>query len=548
MGQHEKITDVYVGLVVCRVKSRLYTQDQILDFIRNIEVDFQVVWDALKAGGTPARISNYGGAMSVLIDPLYCLIYPTSYVRDVEPDHFNTCNNLAGTHLHCCIYHTMLQFTNDDPNQCRKYSRSHLILPHGAQYNDQLFPAIFKLQNHREQLKDSSTKEPFPMQLVGDLWVADLIFKGCYEDCLLYSNAELHWLRWRGIHLPAYQGEIPVPPAPSYQQAREPKVMKQSPPRAVTPNPSMGSPKTKCSSSKGSPHHSSGCSSNTSTPKHPDSTSAKKPSSSKEPTSNSQEKSPKACGSRKRSCSPSPSTESARRKWKDVCMEDSYTLNSTLPVSSSVFDGLHSPTGSHSDVTELLPPSITSTPLGLASPRQWQTTSVESRQSLASIYTSPNFNIPGYPAVGPGNLTPTVPSIAGSHHVSSTWPPGMLTSGSSSPHLTIDQANSIFKLAAECQALGIKLAKEFQVLSGLEAMHCNSIQGTVHETLTLGCSAQEATYLAILRDEVSEAECEAMTHRLHSEADAMWKEMHELMYNHQLHYDQQLSAFLTDRK
>ena len=147
------------------------------------------------------------------------------------------------------------------------------------------------------------------------------------------------------------------------------------------------------------------------------------PSSSKEPTLNSQEKSPRAHSSHKHGHSPSPSAKSVGPKWKDVHTEDSHTLNSTLPVSSSMFDGLRSPTGSHSDVTELLSPSITSTPLGLASPRQWRTSSVESRQSLASIYTSPNFNIPGYPAVGPGNLTPTVPSIAGSHHVSSTWPP-----------------------------------------------------------------------------------------------------------------------------
>ena len=124
--------------------------------------------------------------------------------------------------------------------------------------------------------------------------------------------------------------------------------------------------------------------------------------------------------------------------------------------------------------------------------------------------------------------------------------PGVFISRSSSPHLAIDQANSIFKLVAECQALGVKLAKEFQVLSGLEAMHHNSIQGTVHETLTLGCSAQEAAYLAILQDEVSEAEHEATTCHLCSEADAAWKEMHEVMYNQQLHYDQQLSALITE--
>ena len=93
--------------------------------------------------------------------------------------------------------------------------------------------------------------------------------------------------------------EIPVPPAPSYWQARETEVTKQFPPRVVTPNPSMESPKTKHSSGKGGPHCSLGCCSNTSTPKCLDSTSAKKPSSSKEPTLNSQEKSPKDRSSRK---------------------------------------------------------------------------------------------------------------------------------------------------------------------------------------------------------------------------------------------------------
>ena len=76
------------------------------------------------------------------------------------------------------------------------------------------------------------------------------------------------------------------------------------------------------------------------------------------------------------------------------------------------------------------------------------------------------------------------------------------------------------------------------MLSGLEAMHHNSIQGTVHEMLTLGCSAWEAAYLAILWDDIMEAEREATTCRLHSEPDAAWNEMYEVMYNHQLNYDQ----------
>ena len=121
--------------------------------------------------------------------------------------------------------------------------------------------------------------------------------------------------------------------------------------------------------------------------------------------------------------------------------------------------------------------------------------------------------------------------------MSSACPPSLFPSRPSTPQLTIDQANSIFSLVSECQVLSVRLTKEFHVLSGLEAIHHNSIQGTVHETLTLGHSAQEATYSAILRDDITEAEHEAMTHCLHSEADATWKEMHEVMYNHQLNYD-----------
>ena len=186
------------------------------------------------------------------------------------------------------------------------------------------------------------------------------------------------------------------------------------------------------------------------------------------------------------------------------------------------------------------------TPLGQAGPRHGRTTSADSRHSTASLFTSPNFNLPGYPAVRLRSLTPSVPSIAGSHHMLSTWPPSLFPSGPSTPQLTIDQANSIFSLVSECQVLSVRLAKEFHVLSGLEAIHHNSIQGTVHETLTLGCSARKATYSAILWDDITKAEHETTTRHLHSEADTAWKEMHEVMYNHQLEYDRQLATFLKE--
>ena len=192
-----------MGLFVCRVESHLYTLDQILDFIRDIEVNLKAACDALKAGGDPSKrhtfclfVSNYGGAMFIPTDPTYCLVYPMSYMRDVELDHFDTHNNLARTCLCHCICHATLQFAEDDPNQCRQYSRSQLILPRRAQYKEWLFPEIPKLQNHWEPLTDPANKEPYPMELVGDFQVTDPIFKGCYRDSLLYTGGELDQLRW----------------------------------------------------------------------------------------------------------------------------------------------------------------------------------------------------------------------------------------------------------------------------------------------------------------------------------------------------------------
>ena len=91
-----------------------------------------------------------------------------------------------------------------------------------------------------------------------------------------------------------------------------------------------------------------------------------------------------------------------------------------------------------------------------------------------------------------------------------------------------------------------KLAKKFQVLSSLEAIHHNSIRGTVHETLTMGHSAQEATYVDVIWDKVPDDKPKATTRCLHLVANVAWKEMHGVMYNHQLHHDKHLATFLMD--
>ena len=157
-----------MGLIVHRVESHLYAPDQILDLIKDIEIDLQAAHDALKAGGNPSKrhafclfVSNFGGAMSIPTDLPYCLVYPTSYIRDVDLDHFDTHNNLAGMRLCHCVCCTTLQFNNDKPKEHTNYTGSHLILPRGAQYNDQLFPTNLEPLNHRGPLIDSMMREPY---------------------------------------------------------------------------------------------------------------------------------------------------------------------------------------------------------------------------------------------------------------------------------------------------------------------------------------------------------------------------------------------------
>ena len=133
-------------------------------------------------------------------------------------------------------------------------------------------------------------------------------------DSFLYLEDDLVQLRQHKVYLPTFQEEIPVPPTPSYWQSREPVTAKQSAHRAAAPDTAMESPKTRRSSSKSESLLGTGCGSKTSTPKCPDSTSAKTPPHPQESTLDHPAKSPQSCSSQKLSCSPSPTTESAESK------------------------------------------------------------------------------------------------------------------------------------------------------------------------------------------------------------------------------------------
>ena len=148
--------------------------------------------------------------------------------------------------FHHCVCRATLQFSNNDPKESTNYIRSRLILPRGVQYNDRLYPTILEPQNHHGLLIDPTMGNPYLMEVVGDFRAADPIFKGCYGDSLLYFDADLCRLRWWKIHLSMFQGEIPVPPAPSYWQVREPAATKQSPHKVAASDTPAESPKAKC--------------------------------------------------------------------------------------------------------------------------------------------------------------------------------------------------------------------------------------------------------------------------------------------------------------
>ena len=238
--EHERIINVYVGLVVHRVDSNLYSPSQIKDFIQDIEGDLWAAHNAFKAGHDPGKrrtyclfVDNLNGIMSVPTDPPYCLVYPTSYVKGIKPNHFDTQNSTTDMRLHRYVCRATLHFSNVDSKQCTKYGESHLIIPRGVQYKDRLYPTILEPWNHHGPLIDPVSGEPCPMEVVGDFKAADPIFKGSYRDSLLYSEDDLAQLRWQKVYLPTSQEEIPVPPASSYWQSRKPVAAKQSPHRAA---------------------------------------------------------------------------------------------------------------------------------------------------------------------------------------------------------------------------------------------------------------------------------------------------------------------------
>ena len=125
-----------------------------------------------------------------------------------------------------------------------------------------------------------------------------------------------------------------------------------------------------------------------------------------------------------------------------------------------------------------------------------------------------SFSYSGPTGFCKGGATPTT-SVAGSHHVSSSiWQSPGLTSLPAMQTLNAEQSTEIFNLVVECQVLSTELTKQFQTLSGLEAMH----QATAHETINAEQMAQNA-YSVPPEGQTWNKKEEETLQQLHTKAD-----------------------------
>ena len=106
-----------------------------------------------------------------------------------------------------------------------------------------------------------------------------------------------------------------------------------------------------------------------------------------------------------------------------------------------------------------------------------------------------------------------------------------------------EKAADVYQLTAECQALGSKLAKQFQTLSRLEAMHHTMAQAMAHETVLLGCVACSTAYR--FATTIQNAEEWESTLCGHAEANKVWKDANDVIFSHLLRYDSKLVGFIT---
>ena len=115
----------------------------------------------------------------------------------------------------------------------------------------------------------------------------------------------------------------------------------------------------------------------------------------------------------------------------------------------------------------------------------------------------------------------------------------LMTSG-----LSKEQAEAIFLLAHEVQALGRKLAHNFIQLSLQEALFHMGVQATGYEKATHGWPDHVTVYYSMLKSKgqgVSAEELDEAIDHLRIEAGKAWLETNSILYHHTLEYQEKIT-------
>ena len=149
---------------------------------------------------------------------------------------------------------------------------------------------------------------------------------------------------------------------------------------------------------------------------------------------------------------------------------------------------------------------------------------------------SGSFNIPSDAGMRYSSLTP-VTSIAGLQQVtSSRWhPPAPFSSLALQglDPLSTEQAAKIYQLTTECQALGSDLAKWFQTICRLKALHHAMAQATAYETVLSRCLIHSTVYAAATTTQQAK-EQESTLRRLCDKTNKVWKDVNDVIFSHLL--------------
>ena len=137
------IKHVHIGLVVCRMGSKLFTQGRILPFVDSIESDLKEVREMCMQGKEIGQawsysclVANYGDIMALPSESPYCLVYPTIYDDHAkDKTHFNTTGCPSEMHIKACVCCSLLHLMDTDPANRQKFKGSCLLVPCGMQYS-----------------------------------------------------------------------------------------------------------------------------------------------------------------------------------------------------------------------------------------------------------------------------------------------------------------------------------------------------------------------------------------------------------------------------